>query len=100
MNVHAIDPLADSRWPQFVRSHPHASVFHTREWLDALQRTYGYTPVAYTTSAPGGNLHNAVVLCEVRSWLTGRRLVSIPFADHCEPLVAEPRDAAALDAEL
>jgi len=27
----------------------------------------------------------------VRSWLTGNRLVSLPFSDHCEPLVdAEP----------
>ena len=27
------------------------------------------------------------MLCEVRSRLTGNRLVSIPFSDHCEPLI-------------
>jgi hypothetical protein len=30
---------------------------------------------------------NGLVFCRVNSWLTGRRLVSLPFSDHCEPLV-------------
>jgi hypothetical protein len=33
-------------------------------------------------------LTNAIVLCEIDSWLTGRRLVSLPFSDHCDLLVA------------
>ena len=100
MNVYTFNPIADSRWPDFVRGHARSSVFHTRAWLDALQRTYGYRPVACTTSAPGERLDNAIVFSEVRSWLTGRRLVSVPFADHCEPLVDEPIDRAAIGAEL
>jgi hypothetical protein len=32
------------------------------------------------------------VFCKVDSWLTGRRLVSLPFSDHCEPLVNESID--------
>jgi hypothetical protein len=27
------------------------------------------------------------VFCRVKSWLTGRRLVSVPFSDHCTPLI-------------
>jgi hypothetical protein len=27
------------------------------------------------------------VFCEVKSWITGRRLVSLPFSDHCDPLI-------------
>ena len=50
--VYAIDPLHDARWPEFVCRHPNASVFHTRGWLRALQTTYGYEPVVFTTSAP------------------------------------------------
>lgn len=100
VNVHTFDPLADSRWADFVRRHPRSSVFHTPGWLDALQRTYGYAAVACTTSAPGERLDNAIVFSEVRSWLTGRRLVSVPFADHCEPLVDKPIDRAAICAEL
>jgi hypothetical protein len=85
--VYAINPLEDIRWPEFIARHPNASVFHSRGWLYALQTTYGYAPVAFTTSSPSQELNNAVLFSEVRSWLTGSRLVSLPFSDHCEPLV-------------
>jgi hypothetical protein len=85
--VHAIDPLQDPRWRAFVEEHPRASVFHTIPWLDALHRTYGYKPIVYTTSPPGADLQNGLVFCRVESWITGRRLVSLPFSDHCEPLI-------------
>ena len=94
--VYAIDPLRDSRWPELIVRHPNASVFHTRGWLGALQATYGYEPVAFTTSAPTENLTNALLFCVVRSWLTGSRLVSLPFSDHCEPLVDDANQFRAL----
>ena len=100
MNVYTFDPLTDRRWPTFVGEHPLASVFHTQEWLEALRRTYGYAPVAYTTSPATERLGNAIVLCEIRSWLTGRRMVSLPFADHCQPLVEHPADQDAITAHL
>jgi CelD/BcsL family acetyltransferase involved in cellulose biosynthesis len=84
--VQVLDPLRDPRWAALVERHPKASVFHTTGWLRALQRTYGYEPIAYTTSPADGELQNGHVFCAVRSWLTGRRLVSLPFSDHCEPL--------------
>jgi CelD/BcsL family acetyltransferase involved in cellulose biosynthesis len=90
ITVHPLDPLGDPRWPEFVRRHPNASVFHTPGWLRALQRTYHYEPVAFTTSAPSEELKNALLFCAVRSWLTGSRLVSLPFSDHCEPLIESP----------
>jgi hypothetical protein len=42
--------------------------------------------VAFTTSSPTDELKNGLVFCRINSWLTGRRLVSLPFSDHCEPL--------------
>lgn len=83
----AINPLEDRRWRDLIDRHPNASVFHTPGWLRALQTTYGYEPVAFTTSPPSQALSNALLFCKVRSWLTGNRLVSLPFSDHCEPLV-------------
>jgi hypothetical protein len=94
--IYSLDPLQDSRWSEFVTRHPRASVFHTTGWLQALQRTYGYDPVAFTTSAPNEALRNGLVFCAVRSWLTGSRLVSLPFSDHCEPLVETVDDMNAL----
>src|SRR5437764_1903006 len=94
--VHQIQPLRDTRWDGFLKRHPRASVFHTTAWLEALRRTYGYEPVVYTTTPSGLDLTNALVFCRVESWLTGRRLVSLPFADHCEPLLDGPGDLAPL----
>jgi len=85
--VYEIDPLQDDRWVTFLGKHRLASAFHSREWLSALQRTYRYRVSALTTSGPGEPLANALVFCRIRSWLTGPRLVSVPFADHCAPLV-------------
>jgi hypothetical protein len=98
-SVHCFHPLTDSRWDTFVQAHPKACVFHSSEWLDALNRTYGYEVVAYTTSADKQQLDNAVVFCRINSWLTGRRLVSLPFSDHCEPLV-NGEDASAIVARI
>ena len=86
VNVYEFDPTKDARWTELVARHPKASVFHTSGWLKALQRTYGYTPVAFSTSAPFQDLKNALVFCHIDSWLTGSRLVSLPFSDHCEPI--------------
>jgi hypothetical protein len=64
-----------------------ASAFHDRGWLQALARTYGYEPFVLTNTPTGKPLSCGVVLCRISSWLTGTRAVSLPFADHCEPLV-------------
>jgi GNAT acetyltransferase-like protein len=93
MNVYQIDPITDFRWAELVARQHGASVFHTVGWLKALQRTYGYAPVAFTTSPPTSELKNGIVCCRIDSWLTGRRLVSLPFSDHCEPLYDSAEDA-------
>jgi hypothetical protein len=43
-----------------------------------------------SSSPPGAALQDGLVLCEVKSWLTGPRLVSLPFSDHCDPLIDDP----------
>lgn len=87
-----LDPTQDPRWAKFVEIHPKASAFHTVGWLKTLQRTYGYDPIVFTTSPPTGELKNGLVFCRIKSWLTGRRLVSLPFSDHCEPLCDSAED--------
>jgi Acetyltransferase (GNAT) domain len=84
--VDRIDPIKDGRWTEFVERHPKASVFHTVGWLRALHSTYGYEPLAYTTSSPGQALKNGLLFCLIDSAITGRRMVSLPFTDHCDPL--------------
>jgi hypothetical protein len=94
--VYEIDPLCDPRWPTLVENHPRSSVFHSKSWLKALETVYGYKPVAVTTCPPGATLTDGFVFCRIKSWLTGRRFVSLPFSDHCEPLVDSPDDLDAI----
>jgi hypothetical protein len=87
MNVYEIDPTTNERWEDLLQTHPRASIFHTPGWLEALNRTYGYAPVAFTTSPPGSPLTNGIPFCKVSGLFGKQRLVSLPFSDHCEPLV-------------
>lgn len=91
MTIHVVNPLSDSRWDELVARHPRASAFHQRGWLEALARTYGYEPYVLTTSTVGP-LQNGIAVCRVSSWITGTRLVSLPFSDHCEPLLDDLND--------
>ena len=86
MSIYELDPITDPRWPELLQGDSRASVFHTCGWLQALRKTYGYQPIVLTTSSPEQPLANGLVLCSVKSWVTGKRLVSLPFSDHCQPL--------------
>ncbi|GAC1680502.1 MAG: hypothetical protein PVS2B2_18880 [Candidatus Acidiferrum sp.] len=61
-----------------------------------MYRTYGYESVAFTTSPADGELENALVFCVVKSWLRSPRLVSLPFSDHTDPLIADQAELSKL----
>ncbi len=98
--MYQLNPISDQRWPDFLNRHPHAHVFHTPGWLQALQRTYGFLPIAFTTSPATSDLNNGIAFCHVDSWITGKRLVSVPFSDHCDPLFHNPDDLNQLASDL
>jgi hypothetical protein len=92
VELYIADPFADDRWDDFVAGHPKASAFHRSGWLRALSRTYDYEPFILTSTPAGKPFVDGVVLCRVASWITGTRAVSLPFTDHCEPLLNDPDD--------
>jgi hypothetical protein len=87
MMAYEIRPLDDWRWGKLLEQHPRASVFHSNAWLRSLHQTYGYDVIALTTCPPERDLDNGLVFCRIHSWLTGTRFVSLPFSDHCDPLI-------------
>lgn len=92
MGVFELDPITDPRWKAFTDLRLDATVFHRVEWLQALKHCYNYEPRALSLTPPGSPLRSGVVFCRIRSALTGNRLVSLPFSDHCEPLVNSPEE--------
>ncbi len=84
-SVVVIDPLSDVRWDEFVSRHPKAGVFHTSAWLDVIQRAFGYLP-AHLAYEVDGVLKGVLPLMLIRSALTGKRLVSLPYSGPAGPV--------------
>ncbi len=87
MDFDVTDPLRDSGWDELISSHPKASVFHTSSWARVLARSYGFDP-KYLVRRRNGAIEAVIPVMEVRGALTGRRAVSLPFSDYCDPLTA------------
>jgi hypothetical protein len=98
--TYELNPLEDPRWKTFTEQTAAASLAHRREWLQALKTTYGCEPVAISSCSPDSVLTDAIPFCHVRSKLTGNRLVSLPFTDHCEPLASDSAQVDSLVASL
>ena len=80
-----LDP-SDARWVGFAASNPRANIFHHPAWIGVLAESYGYRPFVIAVCDTVGNICAGLPMLEVKSLLTGRRWVSLPFTDHCEPL--------------
>jgi hypothetical protein len=65
-----------------------SSFFHSAAWEKVLAETYGYTPACFSANQSGKPVA-ALSAMEVDSWLTGRRGISLPFTDECEPFGAD-----------
>ena len=83
-------PVSDQVWLEFVCSQADATVFHHPFWSNCIARTYGYRPFVLVMRNSAGEVVGGLPIMEVKSWLTGKRWVSLPFTDHCNPLVADP----------
>lgn len=84
--MRVLDPLADPRWDENLLGHDEATVFHTAAWARVLRDSYGYS-CCYLAELAGGRFSFLLPLMDVRSVLTGRRGISLPFTDFCEPLL-------------
>jgi hypothetical protein len=86
MVVHIIDPCTSKAWSEFVNTHPNAGIFHHPAWMTMLRDTYGYQMLAVCIQ-DGTRIIAGIPFADVRSFITGKRWVSLPFSDYCEPLL-------------
>lgn len=97
--IERIDPLAGGTWDSSVTAQPGFSVFHLSAWARILAETYAHQPI-YLRIMAEGRQAALVPLMEVRSPLTGRRGVSLPFADFAGPLWSAPDRKASVSQAL
>jgi FemAB-related protein (PEP-CTERM system-associated) len=86
---------ADPAWNGFVERDPRAFVFHLLEWRRIITRAYGHESY-YLVAEENGQLQGVLPLFLIRSWLFGRSLVSLPFADYGGICAQNPAAATAL----
>lgn len=85
-----IDPATDARWDGFVEKHPFGWLTHLSSWKKVVEESFdhmrGYYPAL--VDASNGEIRAALPVFEVKSWLTGMKMVSIPWATLSDPLVS------------
>lgn len=88
MDVEIINPLTFVGWDELILAQPKGTFFHSSHWARVISNTYGYKPL-YFTVRDGSDLLATVPLMEIDSFLTGKRGVSLPFTDFCEPILSD-----------
>src|SRR5713101_4583597 len=86
----------DSRWNTLVEQQKKDSFYYNQAWLDLITELYGYSIIPLTTTNATGEITGFLPLCSMHSPITGRRLVSLPFSDHCPLLAVDVASANAL----
>lgn len=83
---------SDPRWMDFISARPEANVFHHPNWMALMHECYGYSGGVLAIQDASGCVRAGLPFMDVNSPLTGRRRVSLPFSDYCNPL-AQDSDA-------
>jgi hypothetical protein len=68
-------------------AHPMAGLFSSPSWIEALRATYGFTFEA-AALMQGGVARSAILFSRIED-MRGRRVLSLPFSDYCDPLVED-----------
>jgi hypothetical protein len=85
-SIQIINPTHFPSWDEILLRAPGASFFHSAAWARVMAESYGYTPL-YFSVVERGKLRALVPIMEVNSFLTGKRGVSLPFTDYCNPIL-------------
>jgi len=96
MRLTTIDVFKAGRWDDFVANHPQGTAFHLSNWGRVLQRTYRYTPYYVILEDYDREIKAGCPFFLIKSWLTGTRLVCLPFTDVCYPLATSGEDIETL----
>jgi CelD/BcsL family acetyltransferase involved in cellulose biosynthesis len=86
--VVAVDPRLDPRWKTLVSS-TEGSLYTSPPWIRSVCDTYGFTPQARIATDALGHPTDGFAWVPI-SDIRGDRLVSLPFSDRAEPIVADP----------
>ena len=99
--IHRLDPddaPSSARWDAFVLSCPQATFFHRAGWQRVIGRVFRHRTF-FLYAERGGRIEGVLPLAQVRSWLFGHSLASLPFAVYGGVAATDPAAADALERE-
>ena len=88
LKIEIINPLDYDQWDNLIIESNQYSFFHSYEWIKVLRESYGYKPY-FIILKNKRELSGLLPFMEVNSHFTGRRGVSLPFSDYCDPIIRE-----------
>ena len=88
LGLKIINPLEIKDWDSLALSNKRSSIFHSVAWARVLHDSYNYRPL-YFAQINKNKFKTLIPFMEVKSFITGRRGVSLPFSDVCDPIIDE-----------
>jgi len=86
--VEVLNPSGQKDWNEVLCRTPGSSFCHTTNWVEVLRKSYNYEPFYFTIRGQGA-MKGLLPVMEVDSRLSGKRGVSVPFTDYCEPIATD-----------
>lgn len=78
-------------WDAFVAEHPLGVIYHHSSWKRVIESSFPHIRgrILVVRAPSSGRICAGIPIYRVKSWLLRDRLVSIPFASICDPLVTD-----------
>lgn len=98
LTLDSTDRTAVARWDAYVAVAPAATFFHRAAWQPILREVFGHRTF-FLYAERDGAIEGILPLAQVKSWLFGHALVSLPFAAYGGLVAANDEAASLLEAE-
>jgi len=84
------------QWDQYVIAHEQSTFCHRAGWFRVIKSSFGHTPY-YLVAEQGQTICGVLPLFEVKSWIFGHSLVSVPFCVYGGALADSPELVRSLE---
>ena len=96
--VTTLDPMTDPLWTALLQTRA-AGIFHSPPWFRALADAYSFEVKAHVAVNSANVPQGGIAFCILVD-MFGRRVISLPFSDACDPLLVSPAAWSVLSQRL
>ncbi|NOZ61319.1 MAG: GNAT family N-acetyltransferase [Calditrichaeota bacterium] len=86
-------------WDDFVKEHAFGWITHSSAWKDCVEKSFPHVEGHLFALKKNDKIVAGLSIFTVKSWLLGNRLISVPFATICDPLISDAKEAELLLAQ-